>query len=257
VYEPSKIKPDSERWDESYIRLLKVGRFYGSSKSMIARDAYYVCKTSHHHLKTSSRRADYLPSRQFKMSYSDNNDGDSGHGMNNYWSAVVFRRPSWKGISSMLPIFHAQVQLLSNSNEALSCIIDDSTEIIDHIGSLLDIGGEVLLDPDRHDELLFDDEAFSRSRTYWWTLNMLTAMQQSITETLAVRQEMWDTVIEPLVSLDDWPLGAEGIFRKDKTLVKELTKLKDRIAQQHQRAEALRSGVSQNLTILLSTLADG
>lgn len=144
----------------------------------------------------------------------------------------------------MLPIFQAQLQVLSNSNEALRCIIDDTTEIVDHIGCLLDIGDEVLLDPDRHDELLFDDEAFSRSRTYWWTPNMLTAMQQSLTETLAVHQEMWDTVIESLMPMDDWPLGAPEIVRKDKTLVKELTKLQDRIKQQHQRAEALRSGVS-------------
>jgi hypothetical protein len=177
------------------------------------------------------------------MIYADN-DADSEHGMNNYWSAVVFRRPSWISTTSRLPIFHAQLQVLSNSNEALSCIIDDSTEIVDHIDYLLDIGDEVLLDPDRHDELLFDDEAFSRSRTYWWTLNMLTAMQQSLTETLSVRQELWDTVIEPLVPVDDWPLGTETVFRKDKTLVKELMKLKDRISQQHQRAEALRSGVS-------------
>lgn len=179
------------------------------------------------------------------MIYADNTDDETGHGMNNYWSAVVFRRPSWKSNASMLPIFHAQLQVLSNSNEALSCIIDDSTEIVDHIGSLLDIGDEALLDPDRHDELLFDDEVFSRSRTYWWTLNMLTAMQQSLTETLAVRQEMWDTVIEPLVSIDDWPLGTEAVFRKDKILVKEFMKLKDRMLQQHQRAEALRSGVSK------------
>src|ERR1700694_5454492 len=155
---------------------------------------------------------------QFKMIYADNTEADSGHCMNNYWSAVVFRRPSWKSTASMLPIFHAQLQVLSNSNEALSCIIDDSTEIVDHIGCLLDIGDEVLLDPDRHDELLFDDEAFSRSRTYWWTLNMLTAMQQSLAETLIVRQEMWDTVIEPLMPMDDWPLRAPEVVRKDKML---------------------------------------
>jgi hypothetical protein len=180
------------------------------------------------------------------MIYADSNAaGDDGHGMNNYWSAVVFRRPSWKSNTSMLPIWHAQLQVLSNSNEALNCIINDSTKIVDHIGYLLDIKNEVLLDPDRHDELLFDDEAFSRSRTYWWTLNMLTAMHQSLTETLAVHQEMWDTVIEPLMPMDDWPLGAPEIVRKDKTLVKELTKLQDRITQQHKRAEALRSGVSE------------
>jgi len=178
------------------------------------------------------------------MIYAESNDEDVGHGMNNYWSAVVFRRPSWKSSTSMLPIFQAQLQVLSNSNEALRCVIDDTTEIVDHIGCLLDIGDEVLLDPGRHDELLFDDEAFSRSRTYWWTLNMLTAIQQSLTETLAVHQEMWDTVIESLMPMDDWHLGAPEIVRKDKTLVKELTKLQDRIKQQHQRAEVLRSGVS-------------
>jgi hypothetical protein len=178
------------------------------------------------------------------MFYADNKNEDYGQGMNNYWSAVVFRRPSSKTSTSMLPIWHAQLQVLSNSNEALNRIIDDSIEIIDHIGCLLNIGDEVLLDPDHHDELLFDDEAFSRSRTYWWTLNMLTAMRQNLAETLAVHQEMWDTVIEPLMPMDDWPLGAPEIVRKDKILVKELTRLQDKITQQHERAEALRSGVS-------------
>jgi hypothetical protein len=178
------------------------------------------------------------------MIYADITDDDVGQVMNNYWSAVVYRRPSWKSNLSMLPIFHAQLQVLSHSNEALTTIIDDTTEIANHIGYLLEIGDETLLDPERHDELLFDDEVFSRSRTYWWTLNMLTAMQQSLTETLAVHQEIWDTVIEPLMPMEDWPLDVPDIVQKDKTLVKELMKLHSRIALQHQRAEALRSGVS-------------
>jgi hypothetical protein len=178
------------------------------------------------------------------MIYSDNTDDDLDYEMNNYWSAVVYRRPSWKSNTSMLPIFPAQLQVISHSNEALTTIIDDTTEIVNHIGYLLDIGDEVLLDPQRHDELLFDDEIFSRSRTYWWTLNMLTALQQSLTETLAVHQEIWDTVIEPLMPMEDWPLDVPDIVNKDKTLVKELMKLQNRITLQHQRAEALRSGVS-------------
>ncbi len=76
---------------------------------------------------------------------------------------------------------------------------------------------------------------------------MLTAMQQSLTETLSVRQEMWDTVIEPFMPIGDWSPRAPEIMRKDKSLVKELMKLQDRIARQHQRAEALRSGVSINM----------
>ena len=47
IYEPSETTTDPESWDGNFIRLLKVGRLYGSSKSMIARDAYYVCKPSH------------------------------------------------------------------------------------------------------------------------------------------------------------------------------------------------------------------
>lgn len=38
--------------------------------------------------------------------------------------------------------------------------------------------------------------------------------------------------------------GAPEIVREDKMLVKELTKLQGRITGQHQRAEALRTGVS-------------
>jgi hypothetical protein len=45
-YEPSISTQDPENWDLSWIRLLKVGKLYGSSKLMIARDAYYVCKHS-------------------------------------------------------------------------------------------------------------------------------------------------------------------------------------------------------------------
>jgi len=41
-YQTSVTIQDPDNWDPSWIRLLKVGKLYGSSTSMIARDAYYV-----------------------------------------------------------------------------------------------------------------------------------------------------------------------------------------------------------------------
>lgn len=52
TYEPDEPITDPELRDMSWIRLLKVGKLYGSSKSMIARDAYYVCNPKNNDFKT-------------------------------------------------------------------------------------------------------------------------------------------------------------------------------------------------------------
>jgi hypothetical protein len=44
VYVPKEPTVDQASWDGTWIHLLKIGKLYGSSKSMIAKDAYFVCK---------------------------------------------------------------------------------------------------------------------------------------------------------------------------------------------------------------------
>ncbi len=45
-------------------------------------------------------------------------------------------------------------------------------------------GGDSLMQPTEHDNLLFDDETFSRSRRYFWAIDCLSEFESSISDNI-------------------------------------------------------------------------
>lgn len=61
------------------------------------------------------------------------------------------------------------------------------------------------MQPSEHDNLLFDDGSFSRSRRYFWVIDCLSEFELSITDNI-VQWEMYrDARIKPLVDSGQLP----------------------------------------------------
>ena len=116
-------------------------------------------------------------------------------------------------------------------------------------------GGDSLMQPTQHDNLLFDDGSFSRSRRYFWAIDCLSEFDLSITDNVVQWQLFKNARVEPL--LDSHSLS-ELDYLQFKMADKQYNILKNQreyFRQKLTATEALRDAVSTAEAILLS-LAD-
>ena len=142
--------------------------------------------------------------------------------------------------------FCAQVFCLSLSVRIFKSILTSARELVSHLAHLLEAGAEAILDPSHHDALLFDDEAFSRSRKYFWAVDSLQDFQTTLSETLRVYKDFYEHQIEPMKigrARSEWPKGLEETEREAQELKERLEVVLAQFEVQHSRAEVLRSGV--------------
>ena len=59
--------------------------------------------------------------------------------------------------------------------------------------------GDSLMQPTQHDNLLFDDGSFSRSRRYFWAIDCLSEFDLSITDNIVQWQLFKNARVEPLL----------------------------------------------------------
>jgi hypothetical protein len=172
-----------------------------------------------------------------------------------YYTIVVARSAS--GIYNHnfpLPKLDAQVYLLEHDVQALELIWGSTARILKYIDQILDIGTDILLHPRKHDQLLFDDDSFSRSRKYWWVSNLLVPLRQNIEASRKVHQQFFDNLITPIIGItagsgaprdtSTWPNGLENFEGRATRAYNELEKLLDRMDVQQKRVNTLRDGVS-------------
>jgi hypothetical protein len=152
-----------------------------------------------------------------------------------------------------LPRFDTQICVFEQSVIALEIIGFSTADVVDFIDKILDIGGDILLDPRKHDQLLFDDDSFSRSRKYWWASNLLVPLRQNVENNCKVHQQLFDDLIVPIIGIptsvasrdtSEWPNGLAEVEERATVAYKSLEELLDRIDFQQKRVAALRDGVS-------------
>ena len=68
--------------------------------------------------------------------------------------------------------------------QGLERITERWADFLSYFDYILD-GGDSLMKPTEHDNLLFDDGAFSRSRRYFWTIDCLSEFELTITDNIA------------------------------------------------------------------------
>ena len=68
--------------------------------------------------------------------------------------------------------------------QGLERITERWADFLSYFDSFLD-GGDSLMKPTEHDNLLFDDGTFSRSRRYFWAIDCLSEFELTITDNIA------------------------------------------------------------------------
>jgi hypothetical protein len=124
--------------------------------------------------------------------------------------------------------------------EILNVLLRNWGQLVEHFDHFLK-DGKPFLNSREHDNLLVDDETFSRSRKYFWSLSCLSEFLLYIND--AIYQ--WET------SRDIWNKIFNGYqTEKSKELIKEnnqicekLKALRDRLQIHHNNVTALRDGL--------------
>ena len=107
-------------------------------------------------------------------------------------------------------------------------------------------GGDSLMQPSEHDNLLFDDGAFSRSRRYFWAIDCLSEFDLSISDNIA-QWELYKTArIQPLLAINALP---DLDYRQYKNAEKQCRILhvqREYFRQKLTSTKALRDAVSRS-----------
>ena len=82
--------------------------------------------------------------------------------------------------------------------QGLERIADRWADFLSYFDYILD-GGDSLMKPAEHDNLLFDDGAFSRSRRYFWAIDCLSEFELVITDNIT-QWELYKAVRVPLMN---------------------------------------------------------
>lgn len=108
--------------------------------------------------------------------------------------------------------------------------------------------GDSLMQPYEHDNLLFDDGAFSRSRRYFWAINCLSEFELCITDNL-VQWELYKKArIQPTLDAEILPELDQIQLRNTERQYHILQNQREYFRQRLTSTKALRDAVSRYLT---------
>ena len=112
-------------------------------------------------------------------------------------------------------------------------------------------GGDSLMQPSEHDNLLFDDGAFSRSRRYFWAIDCLSEFDISISDNIT-QWELYKTArIQPLLVADALPDLDYRQYRNAEKQCRVLQIQRDYFRQKLASTKALRDAVHSRSTYVI------
>jgi len=149
-----------------------------------------------------------------------------------------------------LSLFEVMLRLMQNS---IGQLCDSKLkELLEYFQALVS-EKSALFDPNLHDSLLSDNETFSRSKTYFWAINMLREIDISISRNI--------NQVEGCINA--WPRQdsseeneAHKAVRAEEQLrpsIEKLSALKDKFKTLRDEGLALRDGVSDFRTLFLKS----
>lgn len=108
------------------------------------------------------------------------------------------------------------------------------------------------LDPDYHDTLLVDDEAFSRSKKYFWAISTLKVLDVSISDNITQIRKLLDTK-GGIIESDPKVLDNLTVYRRSiQSRLNELEAIAQKFRGKIDEVIYLRDGVSK-LTVILAS----
>jgi hypothetical protein len=153
---------------------------------------------------------------------------------------------------------HPAVYILVVIREGLQQAANAWEVMRDHFRMILD-DQNTMMDPRKHDELLFDDDSFSRSRLYFWAVDSLEIFIAQIEDAINQWEDFWAAREKMIVTfykvtyhrMFDTEIGSEVDWQEFKSHVRQvedqINRLKDYQAQFkgfQAKTLALREGVS-------------
>ena len=138
----------------------------------------------------------------------------------------------------------AELNLIGHGLEQISQRWADFQSYFDYI---LD-GGDSLMKPNEHDNLLFDDGAFSRSRRYFWAIDCLSEFEINISDNLTQWENYKDATLLPSVTATMGALEQRQLAFAD-LQYRTLQTQRDSFEQKLSATRALRDGVSAHQSI--------
>jgi hypothetical protein len=137
-----------------------------------------------------------------------------------------------------IDVLHATIVV---TNKALETVASYWQQILDYFEAFI---GEkdTFLDPERHDSLLSDDEAFSRSKKYFWAITTLRELNLSISDNLFQIQRLLD------LKAPVWVRNTPGsAFEEEQSTLRdryrEMEEIAVKLREKRQEAVDLRDGV--------------
>lgn len=123
-----------------------------------------------------------------------------------------------------------------------------------YLDKLLGTGDEIF-DIEAHDNLIFDDDLYTRSRRYFWVINCINALEKDLGRNIQTWITYRDRALMPFgqeVRKEIRIRKAESRFNKElgiaihkcNEIQAELEKVKEQFNEQRIKALALRDGVS-------------
>jgi hypothetical protein len=128
-------------------------------------------------------------------------------------------------------------------SDCLNDVLDRWDNLRRHLERLLD-ERHTIMNPSDHDELLWDDETFTRSRKYFWAIHCLTEFHLSISDNILQWESYYSARIEPLRKvglLSKSDLEKLGSIESSSIGMKSI---RSYFADQLESTKALRDGVS-------------
>ena len=177
-----------------------------------------------------------------------------------FWTILLLSPPEFTKIMRMRGAFidptqgfvHAsyQVNMLTLILIAITETLYGWKSLHSHIGRMLGTGEEIF-NINTHDKMIFDDDLFTRSRKYFWTINCL----QESDNLIRLNIETWNQYQEPILRRlrrmeaasevqEEGEVKAlrEGISRCQR-VVAQLADIRKLFKDQRQKAVSLRDGV--------------
>ena len=116
---------------------------------------------------------------------------------------------------------------------------------------------KVFMKPKDHDSLLVDDEAFSRSRKYFWDLSCLSEFETCIADNIYQWEVSWRIWEKELREVDpeNWD-NVELIAQKIEMVVEKLREYRKRFKTHHGHVTALRDGLFNASSVMESRAAN-
>ena len=105
------------------------------------------------------------------------------------------------------------------------------------------------MQPNEHDNLLFDDEAFSRSRRYLWAIDCLSEFESAISDNIN-QWDLYKSALPPLQNeLDN--LQLKIVERNCRLLHNQREYFRQKLASTRALRDAVGVSVTRNTTLLM------